>query len=91
MTAGPCHSGKGPWQLRNLRNRDARLAALRQQAAEEDLIVRMGLLATGAAHELGTPLSSLSVILGDWRYMPAINADADLSQDVAEMREQTAE
>src|SRR3546814_666331 len=29
----------------NLRARDARLAALRQQAAEEDHIVRMGLLA----------------------------------------------
>src|SRR3546814_2408720 len=36
----------------NLRARDARLAALRQQAAEEDHIVRMGLLASGAAHEL---------------------------------------
>src|SRR6185369_2372854 len=55
---------------RNLRNRDARLAALRQQAAEEDLIVRMGLLASGAAHELGTPLASVSVILSDWKRMP---------------------
>ena len=56
---------------RNLRERDAQLADLRQHAAEEDHIVRMGLLASGAAHELGTPLASLSVILGDWRRMPA--------------------
>lgn len=63
---------------RNLRERDARLAALRQRAAEEDGIVRMGLLASGAAHLLGTPLSTLSVILGDWRRMPTLNRDPEL-------------
>lgn len=71
--------------MRNLRDRDAGLAALRQYAAEEDHIVRMGLLAAGAAHELGTPLSSLSVILGDWRHMPAF-ADPDMALDLEEMR-----
>lgn len=71
---------------RNLRNRDARLAALRQQAAEEDLIVRMGLLASGAAHELGTPLASVSVILSDWKRMPAIRNDAEMSEDIEEMQ-----
>lgn len=70
---------------RNLRERDAHLAALRQRAAEESHIVRMGLLATGAAHELGTPLASLAVILGDWRRMPAIKADDDMSQELEEM------
>ncbi|MFB9266675.1 ATP-binding protein [Bradyrhizobium erythrophlei] len=70
---------------RNLRERDAHLAALRQHAAEQDHIVRMGLLASGAAHELGTPLSSLSVILSDWRRMPALSADTELSHDLAEM------
>ncbi|MFD1958499.1 hypothetical protein ACFSHP_04095 [Novosphingobium panipatense] len=49
---------------RNRRDSDAQLAAYRHQAAEEDHIIRMGLLASGAAHELGTPLSSISVILG---------------------------
>ncbi|MGI3901773.1 MAG: ATP-binding protein [Janthinobacterium lividum] len=63
---------------RNLRERDARLALLRQQAAEEAGIVRMGLLASGAAHELGTPLATLSVILGDWRRMPVLAADPEL-------------
>ena len=33
----------------------------------------MGLLASGAAHELGTPLATLSVILGDWRAHAAIS------------------
>jgi len=71
---------------RNLRARDARLAALRQRAAEEDHIVRMGLLASGAAHELGTPLSSLSVILGDWRHMPALAQDPELLTEIGEMQ-----
>ncbi len=71
---------------RNLRERDARLAALKQQAAEEDHIVRMGLLASGAAHELGTPLASLSVILGDWRRVPAIASNPELLQEVEEMK-----
>ncbi|MFT3732763.1 MAG: ATP-binding protein [Hyphomicrobium sp.] len=71
---------------RNLRERDARLAALKQHAAEEDHIVRMGLLASGAAHELGTPLASLSVILGDWHRMPSITSNAELLQEVEEMQ-----
>jgi two-component system sensor histidine kinase RegB len=73
---------------RNLRARDARLADLREQAAEEEHIVRMGLLASGAAHELGTPLSTVSVILGDWRRMPAIAADPQLLEEIDEMQAQ---
>jgi two-component system sensor histidine kinase RegB len=75
---------------RNLRARDARLADLRQRAAEEEHIVRMGLLASGAAHELGTPLSTLSVILGDWRYMQPFADDPELLQEVEEMQAQVA-
>jgi two-component system sensor histidine kinase RegB len=74
----------------NLRTRDARLAELRQRAAEEDHIVRMGLLASGAAHELGTPLSLLAVILGDWRKQKTVSADAALREDVEEMRNAVA-
>ncbi|HVY81803.1 MAG TPA: ATP-binding protein [Steroidobacteraceae bacterium] len=70
----------------NLRSRDARLAALKHQAAEEDLIVRMGLLASGAAHELGTPLASVAVILGDWRRMPEVRSNPELSADIDEMQ-----
>jgi two-component system, sensor histidine kinase RegB len=71
---------------RNLRARDRYLSDLRQRAAEEDGIVRMGLFASGAAHELGTPLASLSVILSDWRRMPAIAEDPDLASDLEEMQ-----
>lgn len=73
---------------RNLRARDARLAYLRERAAEEEHIIRMGLLASGAAHELGTPLSTLSVILGDWRRMPPFNESPELLQEIDEMQAQ---
>ncbi|MNQ10862.1 Sensor histidine kinase RegB [compost metagenome] len=73
---------------RNLRVRDARLADLRQRASEEEHIVRMGLLASGAAHELGTPLATLAVILGDWRRLPHFSSDPELLQEVAEMEVQ---
>jgi len=72
----------------NLRVRDARLAAIRQRAVEEEHIVRMGLLASGAAHELGTPLSTLDVILGDWRHMPEFTRDPERLQDIREMQAQ---
>ncbi len=72
----------------NVRTRDARLAALRQRASEEEHIVHMGLLASGAAHELGTPLATLDVILGDWAHAPAVAADPELRQDVRDMQAQ---
>lgn len=71
---------------RNLRARDAYVAELRQRAAEEDSIVRMGLFASGAAHELGTPLSSLSVLVGDWQRHPSFEADPQLREELGDAR-----
>lgn len=70
-------------QIRNLH-----LANLHQRAAEEEHIVRMGLLASGAAHELGTPLATISVLLNDWRRLPAFKQDMQLEEDAAEMQMQ---
>lgn len=70
---------------RNLRDSDAALATSRQRAAEEDHIVRMGLLASGAAHELGTPLSTLSVLIGDWKAAPRLAKDREMQEDLADM------
>lgn len=72
----------------NLRERDARLANLRQRAAEEEHIVRMGLLASGAAHELGTPMATMSVLLGDWLRMPEFAGNATLREEIQEMQTQ---
>ena len=71
---------------RNLRQRDERLSALRQRAAEEDHVVRIGLLASGAAHELGSPLASIAVILNDWSRLYAVQQDDEMAQELAEMQ-----
>lgn len=72
----------------HVRERDLKLANLRQHKAESEHIVRMGLLASGAAHELSTPLATLSVILGDWQHMAPVLDNDELQQDVAEMQQQ---
>ncbi|MYM22039.1 sensor histidine kinase [Duganella sp. FT135W] len=72
----------------NMRGSAAKLADLRQRAAEEEHIVRMGLLASGAAHELGTPLATLAVILGDWKHMPEFKGNPELLEEIGEMQTQ---
>ncbi|TFI59338.1 HAMP domain-containing histidine kinase [Sphingomonas parva] len=69
---------------RNLAAREAYVAELRQRAAEEDGIVRMGLFASGAAHELGTPLSTLSVLISDWQRDPALGANPGFREELEE-------
>jgi two-component system sensor histidine kinase RegB len=71
-----------------LKTRAAQLADLRERAVEEEHIVRMGLLASGAAHELGTPLATLSVILGDWKRMREFRSNPDLIEEISEMETQ---
>ena len=71
-----------------LRQKAAQLALLRQHAVEEEHIVRMGLLASGAAHERGTPLATVSVILGDWKRMPQFRNDPVLLEEITEMQTQ---
>lgn len=46
-----------------LRDRDHALAALREDQLRNERILALGTLATGAAHELGTPLSTMAVLL----------------------------
>lgn len=72
----------------NLHDRDEEISKMNFQAAEERHIIRMALLASGAAHELGTPLATLSVILGDWRRMPEILKSTVLQDDISEMQVQ---
>ena len=47
---------------RTLRERDRLLAEVREEALRDEQLVAMGTLATGAAHELGTPLATMAVI-----------------------------
>jgi two-component system sensor histidine kinase RegB len=74
--------------MSNLRTSASKLSDMRQRAAEEEHIVRMGLLASGAAHELGTPLATLAVILGDWKRMPEFSKNGELLEEISEMQTQ---
>tara|TARA_R110002167_G_scaffold62754_2_gene177135 strand:- start:9197 stop:10477 length:1281 start_codon:yes stop_codon:yes gene_type:complete len=74
----------------NQRQLDRSMAELRQRAVEEDHVMRMGLLAAGAAHELGTPLATLSVILNDWRRLPFFKRDADARLELQTMGDEIA-
>lgn len=46
---------------------------------ERDQMIRTAMLATSAAHQLGTPLSTISIIVGDWKKM---NIDKAMLEDV---------
>ena len=46
----------------SLRGRDRELAIARERALRDEQVVALGTFAAGAAHELGTPLSTIAVI-----------------------------
>jgi two-component system sensor histidine kinase RegB len=47
---------------RNLREYDSLIAETREKALESERMLALGALATGAAHELGTPLATIAVL-----------------------------
>jgi len=49
----------------NLRDYDRLVAETREKALESERMLALGALATGAAHELGTPLSTMAVVAGE--------------------------
>ncbi len=60
----------------SIRERDARLAAAREQALRDERVVALGALAAGAAHELGTPLATMAVVVGELEQDARLDADA---------------
>lgn len=74
--------------IKNLKDRDKNIYLLKQKSLEEEKVVRMGLLATGAVHELSTPLSTISVILNDWKEMNLANSPKELQEDIVTMESQ---
>jgi two-component system sensor histidine kinase RegB len=58
-----------------VRERDRTLAALRENALRHERVLALGTLATGAAHELGTPLATMAVLVKDIAPEQGISAD----------------
>jgi two-component system, sensor histidine kinase RegB len=53
---------------RAVRERDVQLTRVREETLRNERIVALGMQAAGAAHELGTPLSTLAVVIGELRH-----------------------
>lgn len=72
-----------------LRERDAALAAAREQALRDERIMAMGTLAAGAAHELGTPLGTMALIAGELAHdARQLDLPAQWHEDLALLRQQ---
>jgi two-component system sensor histidine kinase RegB len=61
------------------------LAEARERALRDESVLALGTLAAGTAHELNTPLTTMGLLLDDWRGGHAPDAD-----DLALMRAQLA-
>lgn len=59
-----------------LRERDRLRAAMREQELRHERVLALGTLATGAAHELGTPLSTMAVLANELEGDEAQSVDA---------------
>jgi len=56
-----------------VRRQDQRIAELREQQLRDEQILALGTLAAGAAHELGTPLSTMAIVLKDMQAGQAVD------------------
>ncbi|MDD5296429.1 MAG: ATP-binding protein [Rhodocyclaceae bacterium] len=70
-----------------LRDRERELAAAREKALRHEQILALGTLAAGAAHQLGTPLSTLAVVLREMELEHGAD-DPRLAEDLALARQQ---
>jgi len=69
-----------------LKERENELAAAREAAMHNEQILALGTLAAGAAHQLGTPLATMAVVLGELAQTHA--GDAELLSDLQLLRGQ---
>ena len=58
---------------RLIRERDAELAAAREQGLRDERVLAIGTLAAGAAHELGTPLGTMALLAGELADEPGLS------------------
>lgn len=69
-----------------LRERERMLAEVRENALRDEHLVALGALAVGAAHELGTPLGTMAVVLRELEHEYAMQPE--LVEELHLLREQ---
>ena len=72
---------------KNLREADQKIAEVREKMLESERVLALGTLAASAAHELGTPLNTISMISEELRQEYATNPE--LAADLAVLQTQT--
>lgn len=70
----------------SIRDRDQDLAKAREQALRNEQIIALGTLAAGAAHELGTPLSTMAVVAGELQH--EYTQDTEFQNNIRILRNQ---
>lgn len=76
---------------RTLREKDAQLALAREQHLRNEQMIALGTQAASAAHEMGTPLSTIALIAGDLKHDFAQRAElAVYHADIATIEQQVA-
>ncbi len=71
-----------------IRERDLALATAREHALRIERVVALGTLAAGAAHELGTPLGTMAILIGEIERDHGL--PKGLRRDVAVLKQQLA-
>jgi two-component system sensor histidine kinase RegB len=69
-----------------LKDREHELAAAREGALRDEQILSLGTLAAGAAHQLGTPLGTMAILVRELQLNHGDNAE--LQEDLLLLREQ---
>lgn len=69
-----------------LKDRERELATARETALRDEQILSLGTFAAGAAHQLGTPLGTMAVVIRELELNQGI--DAELKEDLLLLREQ---
>lgn len=72
--------------MESIRARDRLLASVREETLRNERIIALGTMAAGAAHELGTPLSTIAVISKELQH--DYGSDVQLAENLHIMRTQ---
>lgn len=71
-----------------LRERERVLAEAREQALRDERLVALGTLAAGAAHELGTPLGTMALVIDDLLLDHPADREPELHTQLSLLRKQ---